>query len=175
MVSRQPENINRLLENKFTVNFGRIPTTTYFCDQVNMPGIHSDNPVYPTMGKNIPLAGSKLSMDEFTMRFKVDEDLLSWQEIYEWIRGYSTPATHEQYINLKKKIQSGENENLPAYTDGIVNILTNKNYPNIRVHYQNIFPVSLSEIQFTSTTDNSLELFATAQFRYMDYTIERLR
>ena len=171
MKRNQPENINRLLENKFLVTFDRIPTTTYFCDQVTRPGIYTDNPIYPTQGKNIPLAGSKMEAEEFVMRFKVDEDVLSWEEIYNWIRGYSTPSTHKEYVNMKKKVNT--EGRLPAYSDAVVSILTNTNHPNIRVIYKDIFPVKLSSLQFDSTTGNSSELLATAHFRYSDFTIMR--
>lgn len=168
--NRQPDNINLLQQNKFTVTFERIPTVQFFCQSVNLPGITSDLPTQYMPGLNKRLPGSKATLEQFTMSFIVDENLRSWMEIYEWIKDYSTMKKSDDYGRLNQWKQGPKDR--PQYSNAIVTINSNLNHPNIRIKFSEIFPSSLSGITFDSKTTDITTLEATATFQFTDYEIE---
>lgn len=167
---RQPENLNYLQENKFIVTFTRIPHVQFLCNKVNLPGIRSDRPQQVTMGRDAPLPGSKASYDEFSMQFYVDEDLVSWLEIYNWIHDYSTIRGSKYYSRLNDYSNHSGNGQ-PQYSDCSLMILDDRNYPKYRVDFSYVFPTSVTGIQFDSTVTDIRPIYATAMFGYTDFSI----
>ena len=60
------------------------------------------------------------------------------------------------------------------YSDAYLMILSNKNNPIVEVNFQNIFPVSLSALEFTQTVSDVEFMTATAEFAYQIYEINTL-
>ena len=53
-------------------------------------------------------------------------------------------------------------------------VLSNKNNPIVEVNFQNIFPISLSALEFTQTVTDIEYMTATAEFAYQIYEINTL-
>jgi hypothetical protein len=103
--------------------------------------------------------------------FLVDEALESWQGIYNWFRSFASPdGTDER--NLKTQIQnqfvtpSNQNRSKLAYSDATLTILNNLNNPVVRVEFTNVFPVSLSDIDFDTKLSADDIITADATFVY---------
>jgi len=77
-LTRTPENTNPLQSSKFILAFNRLPTVQYFCQEANLPGVTLGVIEYATPLRDVPIAGNKLSYNEFDITFIVDEQLQSW-------------------------------------------------------------------------------------------------
>lgn len=161
-----PQNTNFLQSTKYSFVIPNLPFARYFCQSINLPGVTSNEVEVPTPFSNTYRHPTKMSYEPFTISFLIDEDIRVWEETYKWIVSLTRPESYKQYIKNVDK-------NLSPYQDGILTINTNANIPNIRVKIMNVFPVSLSGIQFG--TMNSADNTPTADltFRYDLFEIER--
>jgi hypothetical protein len=57
------------------------------------------------------------------------------------------------------------------YSDGFLLLLSNKNNPIVEVRFRNIFPISLSALEFTQSATDVEYITATAEFAYEIYEI----
>jgi len=91
-------------------------------------------------------------------------------EIHNWITGLGFPETTKQYKDL---ITSDESQDInEGFSDGTLYIL-NSNYNTVRsVIFQDLYPVSLSSLDFNAS-ETDIEYFtAQATFKYTVYTIQ---
>lgn len=177
-LNRSPANKDLLQSTKFQLVFDRMPTTTYFCQNANFPGISLTEIPRPTPFVDLYIPGEKAVYDTFNITFLVDEDLRAWTEIHDWIRGITFPTDFKEYIDLQRQSAGsylrGANKNQPQYAGAVLTLFTNKNNPNFRIKFVDIFPTSLSTIIFD--TQNSAEnvVVADATFRFSYYDYERV-
>jgi len=176
LLNRNPETLDLLQSTKFRVTFDFLPGMTYFCQTANIPGVSLTEIIRPTPFVDLYHAGEKLVYDTLNITFLVDEELRSWTEIHDWIRGLTFPTDFKEYVNLKNnsKINNSRIPTLaekPQYSSAILSLYTNKNNTNFRVKFVDIFPTSLSTIILSTldTAENIITADATFRFSYYDY------
>ena len=162
--SRTPDSLNPLLPTYFQFSMKRTPAVTYFCQGVNLPGIEVASIEQPTTFRGIPHSPGIPDYDDLTINFIVDENLSNWLEIYNWMD--STVAA--------KATQNYEKDVREHYSDATLTILNSAMQPNLRVEFHNILPISLSALEFDSTTTTPESLIATAVFNFTTYSITKL-
>lgn len=185
--ARQPTKIDYASPTQFKFNIIKLPKVEYFCTAVNIPGItlgfvQQQNPL-----KDIPLPGEKLTYADLTMTFLVDENLLNYQEIHGWLTGLGFPRDHKQFSNLSNsgsdrfptskssvskeigKIRYGAPNAGGTLSDATLMILTNKNNPVTEVRFSDIFPVSLSGLDYNQQATDINYLTADVTFKYKIY------
>ena len=169
-VKRQPSNINHLTPIAYRFNIRKIPNVVYFCQSVNIPGISFSSTVQTTPFSPINIQGDTLFYEDLTIRFLVDEDLEAYTEIFNWITALTAPKAFSQYKTERdtNKVLRRSTGNLFSSAELI--ILNNNMNPNKEVIFDDVFPVSLSSIEFDSgsTLDT---LSATVTFKYTTYSI----
>jgi len=57
----------------------------------------------------------------------------------------------------------------PIFSDATLNVLSSKNRANIEVRFSDVFPVSLSSLNFDQAADDINYLTATVSFKYKIY------
>lgn len=177
-ITRNPTNRDLLQTTKFRLNFSRLPGVTYFCQTANLPGISLTEVTYPTPFIDLFVPGEKAIYDTFNITFMINEDLEDWIQIHDWLRAMTFPKEFKEYADLKKLSQisfnQARNKMPPQYADGILTIYSNKNNPRFRIQFKDLFPTTLSSIQFSAL--DSAENIPTADctFRYSYYNIEKL-
>ena len=178
-VNRNPKNTDLLQSTKFRLTFERLPTMTYFCQSANFPGISLTEVPRQTPFVDLYMVGDKLVYDTFNITFLVDEDLLAWTEIHDWMRGLTFPTDFKEYMNLTKQSSGAafrkEFKQKAQYSDAILTLYTNKNNANFRIKLIDIFPTNLSTIIFNTgdTAENIITAEASFRFSYYDY--ERIK
>lgn len=163
-LNRSPENTNILQPTKFILTFDRIRTTQYFCQRVNLPGIQLGEVNRATPFLDMYSPGTKLTYDTLDVEFILDEELQAWKNLYDWFLTMADPNGFE------KRDGSRELQTIKHFSDATLSILSGLNNPLIRIHYTNVFPLSISNIQFDSTLSADTIMTATATFRYQSYT-----
>jgi hypothetical protein len=174
LLSPNPTDQNLLQSSKFTLNFDRLPYVQFFCQEITLPGMSVDAATLPTMFRNAPRAGNKIIYDPLVAEFVIDEQLLSWLSVRNWLNGIAFPESFEQYKNLsmQARIQMGAAQ--PQYSDASLSIMSNKNNPIITFAFTDVFPISLSGIKL-NVKDSALNvLTATAEFQFTEYNVKRI-
>lgn len=162
--SRTPENTNFLQPTKFLLTFERIPNVTYFCQEINLPGLSIPYIGVPTPVLDYHVAGNKIEFGDLNIRFMVDEKLNSWKDIYYWIQSIGSPKGFDVRNRLSALQNANSESKFTNYSDAVLTILNNLNNPTIRVHFAQLFPVSLSDIQFDTTLSADNIITADAKF-----------
>jgi len=177
------KNRNLLSPVGFQFVIDRLPNVEYFTQKITLPGIFSTPISSPNPNVKIKYQGDSLNFEEFSVEFKVDEDLQNWLEIKNWMFGYTFPEKQQQFSNLKQGL------NLPAnlksnllippkegflYSDASIVILTNKHNANFRFDFKDAFPVALSNIPMDVTNTGIDHVTATATFSYTRFDVEKI-
>ena len=151
-LAKQPENINPLADVQFRFDVAAIPKTSFFVQTVNLPGITLEGAVMATPQlQNFTRHTGIITYEPLNVTFMIDEYLKNWQEVFQWMVGE-------------------ENK----YTTAVLTILSSSMNPTMEFHFKDIFPTSLSEVSFDSTTTDPVYQVATVNFNYTEYIIKNL-
>ena len=174
VLTRQPQNTSLLQTTKYIFSMPRINNVQYFCQEAILPGVALPEMPRPTSVVDLYVPGNKMVYNRFEVTFLIDSELKSWTDIHDWMRQLTTPVKADEYRNLWKRDTVINSNQLAQYADGILTIMSGLNNPKFRIKYINMFPTSLSDIQFKTTESADDVLTATASFRYDYFEIERL-
>ena len=179
MATRRPsqlENRNFLAPIGFKFSLQRSPGVAFFCNQANIPDLQLGVAIQPNPLRDLPVPGDKVEFGDLNLRFLVDEDLKNYMEIQNWIRGLGYPESTEQFDKLEKE---GKNV-LPRqykqmgdqiYSDGTLQILSSNMIAKFNVNFRELFPYTLTTLDFDAT-DTDIEYFtADVAFKYTMYNI----
>ena len=185
---RQPTKLDYASPTQFKFSILKLPKVEYFCTSVNIPGINLGGaPVQQTPLKDVPLPGDKLTYEPLQMTFLVDENLENFQEIHGWLVGLGFPRDHAEFRNL---LSSG-NDRFPtknssistepgkqkygaantgaSFSDATLTVLTSKNNAQLEVRFRNLFPTSLTGLDYNQQSTDVNYLTATVTFSYDIY------
>jgi len=171
------QNRNFLQPQGFRFQVARAPKVTFFGNAVNIPGMTLRTTVQTTPGlKDIPLPGEIIDFEDLNLRFLVDEDLQNYQEIQNWMRGLGFPESLQEIYDLQDQTTGttrgmGQNSTMNIYSDGTLTILDAMQNENFKVKFSDLFPFSLSTIQFDATMADTEYFTAEVSFKYLNYTI----
>jgi len=175
IILNEPENKNFLSPINFKLEILKCPTVNWFCQTANLPGISTGKPEIPNPFMDLSATGDKIVKSSLTIGFLVDEDLKNWLEIWTWIKGLIYPHVPEEYSELQKlfpgKTARRQYYETGLFSEGLLHILNNNKNPNIYVKFNNLFPISISDLQFSTAETSETPLVATAEFAYTDYDI----
>ena len=186
--SRQPTKQDYADPTKFKFSILKLPKVEYFCTAINLPGVSlADNYSQPTPFRDIPLPGEKLSYDRLNMTFLVDENLENYQEIHGWLVGLGFPRDHSEFRDLvgagsdrfpvsnesvstePGKVKFGTTDQGPTFSDATLTVLSSKNNPQVEIRFRDLFPVSLTGLQYDQQATDVEYLTSTVTFRYTIY------
>jgi hypothetical protein len=163
------DNRNFLAPTGFKFSLKRSPGVAFFCNQANIPSLDLGIATQPSYLKDIDVQGDKIQFGDLTLRFLVDEDLVNYMEIQNWIRGLGYQETLQEFDKLEKEAVLPSNygrvgDNI--YSDGTLQILSSNLVAKFNVNFKDMFPYSLSTITFDAT-DTDIEYFtADVSFKY---------
>ena len=189
--TQQPTVFDYATGTQWRLAFNRLPKTTWFCTAANVPGITLGEATYPTPMADMFVAGDKLTFETLNITFLVDEELQNYRELWEWIVAMGAPVSHSQWttgltkgdgltttfsavgtddnINPRQKSTSTE-KNL--YSDATLIVYNSKNMPKVNVKFKDMFPTSLSSLEYSQELTDVEYFHATATFRYLYYEFE---
>ena len=167
------DNRNFLSPTGFKFGLKRSPGVAFFCNQANIPSLDLGVAEQPSYLKDIPLPGDKMQFGDLNLRFLVDEDLVNFMEIQNWMRGLGFPESLAEFNDLKNQAILGPmgKSTEDVYSDGTLQILSSNLIPKFQVVFNDLFPYSLSTVTFDAT-DTDIEYFtAEVGFKYTIYDI----
>ena len=170
------DNRNFLSPTGFKFGLKRSPGVAFFCNQANIPSLDLGVAEQPSYLKDIPLPGDKMQFGDLNLRFLVDEELVNFMEIQNWMRGLGFPESLAEFNDLKNEAILGPmgKSTDDVYSDGTLQILSSNLIPKFQVVFNDLFPYSLSTVTFDAT-DTDIEYFtADVAFKYTIYEITDL-
>ena len=153
-------NQNYLVATRATFELSELEDTSFTVTRWNIPGISTGSPRQPTPFVDIPVRGDKLVFEPLFIEFLVTEDLANWLSLYKWIVGITAPRRGQEFVKKPHE-----------YMDGSINIYSSHNNKFLVVNFKNLVPLSLSELTFTSTDNETTYIKATATFAYQDFDL----
>ena len=172
----QLSNRNYLSPIGFKFIVTKVPKADFFSNSASIPGINLGFAQQPTYLRDIPVPGDKLSYQDFTLKFFVDENLENYLEVHNWLRGLGYPDSIAEFGQLKnedKYIQDPSGRSpYNEYSDASLLIYNSSFNVIARVNFRDTFPVGLSQINFDATQDDIKYVTAEATFKYSIYDIE---
>jgi hypothetical protein len=115
----------------------------------------------------LPVPGDKLRFSLLNLRFRIDEDMKNFQEIYDWLIGLGYPDNFDQHANIARGIQ----EVGKVYSDGSLIVTTAQYQPNVEIKFIDMYPVSLSAVEFNVENTDVAYLQADVNFAYRKYEL----
>jgi hypothetical protein len=167
-----PQNTNPLQPTKYLLSLDRIGSVKYFCQTINIPGMSLPEIKVNTPFLDINSPGTKLNYNTLTVSWIVDGSLDSWKQIYLWLYSIASPNGYSERNRLSQMQNNNKilNKNHPInpFSDGILTVLSGLNNPLLRIQFYNLFPTSLSDIDFDVKQSAEDIVIGTASFAY-DY------
>lgn len=171
--SKQISNRNYLSPVGFKFSLAKYPKIDFFSNSSQIPGINLGVAIQSNYLKDIPIPGDKISYDDFSFKFFVDENLENYLEVHNWIRGLGYPESVAEYQNLLQndEYNPGIQNSSSGQSDGSL-IIYNSNFnPIAEVVFKGLFPTSLSTIDFDSKSSDITYVTADITFKYTLYDI----
>lgn len=168
---------NSLVENKnflsplgFKLVFTRLPNVILFARSATLPSVSInemtiDNPILP-----VNLSSTNMKKGSFQMTFKVDEDMVNYRELYNWMVDLTFGRETSLYLNLGERKRA---DDAGVRSDATLMIMNSAKNPNIKIELKDVFPINLTPMQFdASKTDvDYIECTAEFSYRYFDISL----
>jgi len=168
--ANQISNRNFLSSIGFKFTLAKYPKIDFYSNSARIPEISLAVASQPSYLKDIDVPGEKLTYGDLNIKFLVDENMENYIALYNWLTGLGFPETAEQYENLTTR-DDGVRDSKEAFSDGTLRILNSNLREVAKVKFLDLFPVSLSSIDFDATA-NDIEYFtAEASFKYTVYKL----
>lgn len=171
ILQTQPQNPNFLKNINHRFSIKRLPSVTYFCQEIKLPDIYVPPAQQQTALNTLPWPGEKVSFSTLSLSFKVDEDMTNYLEIQDWMYGIGLFETQNAYKTLESHgVMSGEG----VMSDASAIIMSSKNNPIFDVTFKNIWPTSLSIEDLTTTDPDFNHLNARVEFQHAGFRISKI-
>tara|TARA_Y100000590_G_scaffold47747_1_gene50549 strand:- start:3949 stop:4470 length:522 start_codon:yes stop_codon:yes gene_type:complete len=169
----KPKELNQLNVVSFQTNFTRLPNVNFFCQRVNIPAMTLGATIQTTPFSDVNFAGDKLTFEQMTMNFYVNEDLSNYLEIYDWLISLGFPDNYKQYNLKDSSLNFAANETTTSDMNLILE--TNKSNPNYSVVFREAFPVSLGSIELDTAATTLEPIVVDATFAYSgSFSIDKI-
>ena len=189
-IDRQPTKLDYASPTQFKFGINQLPKVEFFTVGANIPGINLGDAMFPTTFKDIPMMGDKLTYDNLSITFIVDEYLENYQSIHEWMTAIGFPKSRKQFSDFRANasntpvITQGESLDIgdvqpptginALFSDATLTKLSNKNNPILNVFFRDMYPVVLGALDYTQTATDVEYMTSTVDFSYQIYEFEVL-
>jgi hypothetical protein len=155
----QPRNRNFLNPIGYLLKLEKFEGVDFFCQTANVPDLTMPTTEVASPFRNLPIIpGGGVTFGDFSVRFIVDEDLVNYNAVHSWIRDVG---------NADQMARTTAQDDM--YTGGQLHIVTSQYNPAFIVEFQNLFPVSLSGLQFDATITDAEYITAEVVFKHQQF------
>jgi hypothetical protein len=166
----QITNRNFLSPVGFKFSLAKEPTVPFFCNSARIPEITLDVLQQPSYLKDLDVPGDKLQYGDLILRFIVDENMENYMAIHNWLTGLGFPETTKQFKDLITD-QNNTLDQKQQFSDGSLYVLNSSYNTSAIVKFKDLFPISLSSLEFNSTQTDIQYFTSDVTFKYTIYNI----
>ena len=167
---KQVQNRNFLSGIAFKFNLGKYPKVDFFSNSAKIPEIILELAQQASYLKNIDVPGERLTYGDLNLRFLVDENMENYMAVYTWLTGLGFPETPSQFKTLTTD-SANQRDMKEAFSDGTLMILNSNLREVAKVKFLDLFPTSLSSLDFDATTADLQYFTAEVSFKYTVYNL----
>jgi len=170
-------NTNGLYGNHFRFTLQALPDLTYFAQSVQVPALTIPTTKRGTPFTQIAEVGDHIQYGPITVSYQIDAQFKTYQSLYWWLKGYGFPHSYDEVRDFREL----RAKNLPQpramtkdieKTTAVLHILQpDTEKPLVEFVFTDVFPTSLSELQFTTTADDATQLFTIATFEFTEFEL----
>jgi len=180
-LARQPDKLDYASPTQFRFGIHQLPKVEFFATAVNIPGISLGTAIMSTPYKDIPLPGEKLEYGNLSIEFLVDEYLENYISLHNWMTGLGFPQDRAEFKTYRDVTSNTPTTSAKVptpdramYSDAFIMILSNKNNPILEINFEDIFPVSIGDLDYSQAATDVEYIKVTAEFAYKIYTMTAL-
>ena len=167
---KQLDNRNYMSPIGFTFSIARFPKVSFFSNKAALPPITLGGAEQSNYLKQIMHPGDRLEYGELPIEFLVDEEMLNYSLVHNWMTGLGFPESMKQFEEFTTD-RDGQRDLKLQYSDATLGIL-NSNYNTIaKIKFWDIYPTSLSTLEFSAGETDVNYFVASATFGYLHYQI----
>ena len=168
-----PANKNFLSPVGFKFVIGRTPHVDYFCQSASIPEVSIGTRDIQTPVKDYTVPGDKMTFGDLNLSFLVNEDLDNYYEIYKWLKGITNPKHQQEFFDYINAVdEPGRRDNFEKQMSDARLLILNSNYNTISaINFFNIFPTSLTTLEFDASATDINYFIAQVNFKYTLYEI----
>jgi len=167
--ANQISNRNFLSVTGFKFTLARYPKVDFFSNSARIPQITLDVARQSSYLKDLDVPGEKLNYGDLTIKFVVDENMENYITIYDWLVGLGFPEITTQFKDLTTV--ENKRDMKAQFSDGTLRVL-NSNFKEVaKVKFLDLFPVSLSSLDFDASASDVQYFTAEASFKYTVYQL----
>ena len=166
----QIENRNFLSPIGFKFTLANYPKISFFSNATRIPEINMGTAIQPSYLKDLDVPGDKMTYGDFTLRFLVDENLENYMAVHNWLTGLGYPETTQQFRDLTTN-DEGIRDLKEQFSDGSLHILNSNFRPQAIVKFKDLFPISLTSLDFEASDTDVNYFTAEVSFKYTVYNI----
>lgn len=167
------QNRNLLTPGGFEFVIDKNRKIDFFCQTASIPEISLGTAIQPSYLKDVEVPGEKLQYSDFEMSFLVDEDFENYMAVHNWLTGLGFPKTPKQFADLTKDAD-GLEDYKEQFSDGTLIVLNSNFQPNFKITFQDMFPVSLSSLEFDTKLQQEEYFTARVVFKYTLYEVTNI-
>ena len=157
----QPSNRNFLNPIGYLLKLEKFEGVDFFCQSANIPDVSMPTTEVASPFRNLPIIpGGGVTFWDFSVRFIVDEDLKNYNSIHSWMRDNGN-------ADQMKRVTAEED----ILTNAQLHIVTSQYNPKFIIDFRNIFPVSLTSLQFDATISDVEYITAEVTFKHQQFFI----
>lgn len=177
-INENTTNISFLSPLEFKFSIAKLPTTDFYIQSVNLPGIATGVINKATPFVKIPLIGDQINYENLAFIFKVDYQMKNYLELYNWFVGIGHPDDFQQAQTIGSSNRHGqamkEIYNQGRYSDATLTILDGQRNPIVAVDFRSVVPVALGGLMLDSRKTSVDYVECTATFAYQSFEIKAL-
>lgn len=137
---------------KLVIDSQKYKNAQFMAQTVALPDLQLTGAVFNTRNRNIIEAPDKIEYGIFDMTFLIDEYLLNYKEIHDWMVGLVTE----------------KDEGVRKERDMTLQILSSHNNVIAELQFVNALPINLSSLPFDVSSTDVIYLTANVSFQF-DY------
>jgi hypothetical protein len=168
-IDKLPLNKNFLSPLGFKFSIYKTPKINYFVQAAAIPSLSLGRSEVSTPLSKLKFPGDKVDWGDLTITFRVDEELRNYYELYNWLIQLGKPESFSQYQQIATAA-IGEG----VVSDATLIVLSSAKNPIMEVKFSNMFPVSLSELNFNTQLNDVDYIDCIATFAYERFSINYL-
>lgn len=166
----QIQNRNFLSPTGFKFSLSKTPKASFFCTSATIPDITLETVIEPYYLKNVDVPGEKIAYGDLTLKFLVDENLENYMAIHNWLTGLGYPETTQNFRDLVTN-SDGQRDMSEQFSDGSLSILNSNYRTSAIIKFKDLFPYSLTSLEFDTQNPDIQYFTAQASFKYTIYNI----
>ncbi len=168
--ANQIQNRNFLSPVGFEFTLAKYPKASFLCNSARIPEITLGTTTQPNYLKELDVPGEILVYGDLVLRFLVDENMENYMALHNWLTGLGFPETADQYVKQTTD-EEGLRDSKEQWSDGSLNILNSNFRTTATVKFKDLWPTSLTSLDFDATESDINYFTAEVSFKYLVYNI----